>query len=154
MRKKIAVLLLVAILLTMSIAMFCACVDEEPEEREVELELVNPITGDAIKYGDTIELPENQTPIKVRIKEKETGNTVLGSCDIYWMYVIDGKAQYPQKTFRYWPTQEQLKEWTWQSNYYEVDMYFDCMKGIKNPDYQRQYPITSTQIRFYINITK
>ena len=151
MKRKLAVLLLVALLLTTCMAMFCGCVDEEPEPREVELELVNPITGDEIKYGDTIDLPESQTQIKVRIKEKETGDIVSGICDIYWMYIIDNKAQYPQKTFRYWPTHEQLKDWTEQTNYYEVDLYFDCNKGIKNPNYERKYRITSTQIRFYIN---
>ena len=72
MKRKLAVLLLAALLLTTCMAMFCGCVDEEPEPREVELELVNPITGDEIKYGDTIDWPEEKTYIEVRIKDAET----------------------------------------------------------------------------------
>ncbi|MDE7337368.1 MAG: hypothetical protein K2N32_04565 [Clostridia bacterium] len=165
MRKKVAVLLLVAILLTMSMAIFCACDDEEPEQREVELELVNPITGDAIKDGDTIDLPEEKTPIEVRIKDRETGrylkdsdlpeNTIKDSCEILFRVLdkenkkIDGWDSYG-----YWPTKKYLEEWPRsQSNYYEIYISFDCRpENPRNPKtFQRKYKMESDYIRFYIN---
>ncbi|MDE7337369.1 MAG: hypothetical protein K2N32_04570, partial [Clostridia bacterium] len=126
MRKKVAVLLLVAILLTMSIAMFCACADEEPEEREVELELVNPITGDAIKYGDTIDWPEEKTYIDVRIRDKETGeylnnfdfpgNSIRGSYRIEFILLSDdGIDTVPLDTDGYWPSLDKINSY---SNYF------------------------------------
>lgn len=153
--KKLAVILLAIFLLMVSVAMFSGCVEEEPKPKEVLLELVNPITGDAIKNGDIVDLPESGTPIEVRIREKETMDGVIGSCDVYWRYIIEDKVQDPQETFRYWPTHEQLKEWSWRTiNYLAVDLRFDCNKGIRDPNYERKYPITSTQIRFYINEKK
>ena len=50
-KKLIAVIALLALSL-MSIAMFAGCVKEEPVPRKVELELVNPITGEAIKKDE------------------------------------------------------------------------------------------------------
>ncbi len=73
MKKKIISAITLFTLSIMCIAMFAGCVQEEPKPRKVELELVNPITGEAVKKNDVIDLPEEGTPIEIRIKDKETG---------------------------------------------------------------------------------
>ncbi|MDE5616806.1 MAG: hypothetical protein K2I78_03365, partial [Clostridia bacterium] len=157
MKRKLAVLFLVAILLTMSMATLCACVDEEPEQREVELELVNPITGDAIKYGDTIDWPEEKTYIDVRIRDKETGeylndfdfpgNSIRGSYHIEFILISDnGKSTNHLDTDGYWPSLDKINSYSHNYNTFRIKIHFDCKpRDMKDADFQRKYA-TRTEI--------
>ncbi len=162
MKRKLAVLLLAALLLTTCMAMFCGCVDEEPEPREVELELVNPITGDVMKRGDTIDLPEEETPIEVRVKDKETGEYLtdddiplitLRECwHINFLFInSDGFPTAPQN-YKNWPTREEIDKWP-EYKEYEISIFFSCrpkyIQGLEN--FKMKYSMNSTSIRFYIN---
>ena len=69
MKRKLAVLLLAALLLTVSMAMFSGCNEKEP--REVEIEIINPLTGEVLEQDGIIELPDEETPIEVRVKDKK-----------------------------------------------------------------------------------
>ncbi len=163
MKKRLLVIALLAImLLTMSMAVFGGCVEEEPEPRDVVLELVNPNTGEAVKWNDTIDLPEEGTPIQVRIKDKETGeyltdddlpeNTVKGSCLINFIIYDNKGLTYIQKYYKNWPTREDIDFW-WEYNYYGIQISFDCRpKDPENPrEFQRKYKMDTYNVRFYIN---
>ena len=164
MKKKLAVLLLAAFLLAMCMAIFCACADEEPEPREVELELINPITDDVIKNGDTIDLPKVKMYMEVRIKDKETGkyvtdddlpeNTINSSYTlIFYAYKDDHEQQDSWNPYGYWPTIDFMKEWSRnRADYYEVKISFDCKpRNLVDPKFVRQYKTTTKYVRFYIN---
>ncbi len=164
MKRKLAVLLLAALLLTMCMAMFCGCVDEEPKPREVELELVNPITGDEIKYGDTIDWPEEKTYIEVRIKDAETGeylnnfdfpgNSIRGSYSIEFILISESRDKTKQlDTDGYWPSLDEINKY---SNYfyneYRIKIHFDCKpKDMKDTDFKRKYAIRTEILDFYRN---
>ena len=162
MKRKLAVLLLVAILLTMSMATLCACAEEDPKPREVELELVNPITGDAIKDGDTIDLPEEKTPIEVRIKDRETGrylkdsdlpeNTIKGSYHVQLIILDSDGHKHFQRDYEYWPTKEKLKLERYYGSY-EMQMSFDCRPDEpRNPrEFKSKYKMNTSYVKFYID---
>ncbi len=164
MKRKLAVLLLAALLLTTCMAMFCGCVDEEPEPREVELELVNPITGDAIKSEDTIELPDEGTPIEVRVKDKETGEyltdddlpemTLKESWHVNFAFIDTKGFSTSQQYCKNWPAKEYIDSRPYY-NKYEILIFFDCRpERPKNPsEFKRKYATNSRQVRFYINKT-
>ncbi len=164
MKRKLAVLLLAALLLTTCMAMFCGCVDEEPEPREVELELVNPITGDEIKYGDTIDWPEEKTYIEVRIKDAETGeylnnfdfpgNSIRGSYRIEFILLSDeGIDTVPLDTDGYWPSLDEINKYSNHFyNKYRIKVHFDCKpKDMKDPDFKRKYATRTEILDFYRN---
>ena len=164
MKKKIAIILLVTILLTSCMAALGACVDEEPELRDVELELVNPTTGEAIKRHETIDLPEEKTPIEVRIKDKETGeyltdddlpeNTVSRSCDLtFYIYKNEREEVDSWDPLGYWPTKEELKGcFGDDAYYYEIRISFDCKpKNIVDSKLKRKYYMQTDYICFYFN---
>ena len=167
MKKRLLVIALLAImLLTICMAMFCGCVDEDPEPRDVELELVNPNTGEAVKWDETIDLPEEGTPIEVRIKDKESGeyltdddlpeNTIKGSYYItFYVLGTDNEEIDRWNPNGYWPTKDYLNE-EWprsQYNHYEVKISFDCRpKNPENPrEFQRKYKMKTDYVYFYIN---
>ena len=162
MKRKLAVLLLAALLLTTCMAMFCGCVDEEPEPREVELELVNPITGDIIKSGDTIDLPTEKTYIEVRIKDSKTGryltdndlpeNTIKDSYHVQLITLDNDGHNYFQRDYKYWPTKEELKSESYYGSY-EMQMSFDCRpKNPQNPrEFQRKYKMYTSYVKFHID---
>ncbi len=171
MKRKLAVLLLAALLLTVSMAMFSGCVDEEPEPREVELELVNPITGDAIKEGDTVDLPESETFMQVRVKDLETGeylndgdlpeNTVRKSCKLSF-YVLEYNnvtdsfnTKHEWYPISYWPEKEDIKMYTQEYfNYqYKVAIDFNCRpERPSNPkEFKCKYNMKTKYIRFNLN---
>ena len=162
MKKKIAIILLVTMLLTSFMVMLCACQKEEPEPREVELELVNPTTGEAIKWDDTIDLPEEKTFIQVRIKDKDTGeyltdndlpeNTVKESCNVQFIILDNDGQRYRQKEYRYWPTKEDIESVPFY-NYYGIQISFDCRPDdpINPREFERKYKMKTDYVRFYIN---
>ena len=164
MKRKLAVLLLAALLLTTCMSMFCGCVDEEPEPREVELELVNPITGDEIKYGDTIDWPEEKTYIEVRIKDAETGeylnnfdfpdNSIRGSYYTRFILISDSGIETKQlETEGYWPSLDEINKYSNHFyNEYRINIHFDCKpKHVKDPEYKRKYATCVASVIFYRN---
>ncbi len=162
MKKRLLVIALLAImLLTMCMAMFGGCVDEDPEPRKVELELINPNTGEAVEWDETIDLPEEGTPIYVRVKDKETGeiltdddlpeNTVRGSYHVNFIILDNEGHVYRQKYYENWPTKEDIESVPYY-NYYEMAMFFDCRpKNPQDSKFYRRYERKSTYVRFYIN---
>ncbi len=134
----------------------------EPKPREVELELVNPITGDVIKNGDTIELPKKKTYIEVRIKDKETGryltdrdlpeNTIANSYRTgFTILSPDRNNNVPLYTSGYWPTLEEINERPYY-NEYEVAISFDCeTQSTIDSKTMPKYRSCHTYINFYIS---
>ena len=162
MKKKIISAITLFTLSIMCIAMFAGCVQEEPPSRKVELELVNPITGEAVKKNDVIDLPEEGTPIEIRIKDKETGryltdddlpeNTIENSYHVNFTILNNDGHVYLQKYYKYWPTPKDIDSVP-MFNYYEMAMFFDCRpENPKDPKkFYRRYERKSEYVRFYIN---
>ncbi len=162
MKKKIISVITLFILSIMCIAMFAGCVQEEPKPRKVELELVNPITGEAIKKDEVIELPEEGTPIEIRIKDKETGryltdddlpeNTIENSYHVNFAILDKEGHLFLQEYYKYWPTPKDI-ECFQQYNYYKMVIFFDCRpENPKDPKkFYRRYERKTEYVRFYIN---
>ena len=162
MKKKIAIILVLTIMLTSCMAMLCSCVNEDPEPRDVEIELINPTTGEVIKRDDTIDLPEEKTPIEVRIKDKETGeyltdddlpeNTVKGSYTTSFNILDKEGHLYFGRVYEYWPTMEDIDR-AFNCNYYEMQISFDCRPDdpINPREFKRKYKMKTDYVRFYIN---
>ncbi|MDE7329253.1 MAG: hypothetical protein K2N57_05870 [Clostridia bacterium] len=161
MKKKIAVAIILVMMLVMASTMFFGC-EKEIVPRKVELELVNPNTGEAVQWDEVIDLPEEKTKIVVRIKDKETGeyltdddlpeNTVEGSYHVNFIILDNEGHTYRQEYYKYWPTKEDIEDVPYY-NYYEMWMFFDCRpKRPENPEkFQRRYERKSTSVYFYIN---
>ncbi|MDE7216296.1 MAG: hypothetical protein K2O08_05765, partial [Clostridia bacterium] len=155
------VLLLVAILLTMSMATLCACGKNE-KAREVELELINPTTGDVMKSGDTIDLPEEKTPIEVRVKDKETGEyltdddlpemTLAESWNVNFAFINTEGFTTSQQYIENWPTREYIDSRPYYKEY-EIIVFFSCIpKNLQNPEkFKIKYSRHVSYIKFYIN---
>ncbi|MDE5991037.1 MAG: hypothetical protein K2H36_05595, partial [Clostridia bacterium] len=154
MKKRLLVMTVLAImLLTMSMAMFGGCVGEEPEPREVELELFNPNTGGTVNRYDTLDIPEDGTPIYVRVKDKETGeiltdddlpeNTIRRSYTlVFYAYKEEREEIDSWNPQGYWPTKEELAKWPINTaDYYEIRINFDCRPdNLKDPkSFVRKY---------------
>lgn len=166
MKKKIAIILLVTMLLTSFMVMLCACQKEEPEPevkpREVIIELVNPTTGEIMKDGDTIDLPPENTPIEVKIKDVEWDmylrdydlpeNTIKDSCLINFMFIDSDGDIHGQKYCEFWPTKEDIEKKGYY-NYYKISISFDCRpeKPRDPQSFQRRYSHAVEYVRFYIN---
>ena len=163
MKRKLAVLLLAALLLTTCMAMFCGCVDEEPEPREVELGIMNPITGDVVKDRETLDLPTEKTPMEVYIKDKETGvfledsdlpeNTIQKSCNLTIYFYSKEKVIDTWWSARVWPTNKDFEELQRsRTEYCRVRIQFDCKpSNLVDPKFERKYKITTDFVEFYIN---
>ena len=158
MKRKIALVLLATILVTTCMAMFCACTDKKP--RAVEMEFVNPTTGEVLKNGDTIDLPELPRLIRVRIKDKETGeyltdddipdNTIQGSCLINFIILDkDGKV-YRQEEYTYWPTKKDIDS-AFDCDFYEMKVSFNCRPENPQDGFKPKYALCFYSVRFYIN---
>ncbi len=165
MKKKIVLVILLTMVLLVSIASFGACEDDLGySAKEVVLELVNPNTGEAVKRDEVIELPRENTPIEVRIKDKETGkyltdydlpeNTIKGSyhLNLYRLVknpTIDVYDRSPMSSSDYWPIEEDNV--IYNSYYYEIVIFFDCRpENPSNPqEFQRKYKSCSKSVRFY-----
>ncbi len=171
MKRRIAAVVLIAMLAVTCMSMTCACVKDEEPPRKVEIEVLNPNTGEPIKRNETIEMPRDNTPVVIKIKDKETGeyltdddlpeNTISGSCYLTFFVLSYEGAQIEQRTLKirenlkgYWPTKEELERWSRPFyNYYKIAVSFDCRPdNPQNPDkYERRYAMTTQYIRFYIN---
>ena len=157
MKRKVAVLLLAALLLTVSMAMFSGCKDKEP--REVEIEIINPLTGEVLEQDGVIELPDEETPIEVRVKDKKKdkyltdkdleGVTLKECLNIsvsrLWKYdykeALNTKGKFPIE-----------EEGVVTSNYYEIEVKFETKPwNVFEEEYERKYEAKNLVLNFYSN---
>ena len=157
MKRKVAVLLLAALLLTVSMAMFSGCKDKEP--REVEIEIINPLTGEVLEQDGVIELPDEETPIEVRVKDKKKdkyltdkdleGVTLKECLNIsvsrLWKYdykeALNTRGKFPIE-----------EEGVVTSNYYEIEVKFETKPwNVFEEEYERKYEAKNLVLNFYSN---
>ena len=153
--KKLAVILLAALLLTISMAMFSGCNEKEP--REVEIEIINPLTGEVLEQDGVIELPDEETPIEVRVKDKKKdkyltdkdleGITLKECLNIsvsrLWKYdykeALNTKGKFPIE-----------EEGVVTSNYYEIEVKFETKPwDVFEEEYERKYEAKNLVLNFY-----
>ena len=155
--KKLAVILLAIFLLTISMAMFSGCKDKEP--REVEIEIINPLTGEVLEQDGVIELPDEETPIEVRVKDKKK-NKYLTDKDLegvtlkeclnisvsrLWKYdykeALNTKGKFPIE-----------EEGVVTSNYYEIEVKFETKPwNVFEEEYKSKYEAKNLVLNFYSN---
>ena len=157
MKRKIAVFLLVVLLLTVSMATFSGCNEKEP--REVEIEIINPLTGEVLEQDGIIELPDEETPIEVRVKDKKkdkylTDKDLEGvtlkeclntSVSRLWKYdykeALNTKGKFPIE-----------EEGVVTSNYYEIEVKFETKPwDVFEEEYERKYEAKNLVLNFYSN---
>ncbi len=157
MKRKIAVFLLVVLLLTVSMATFSGCNEKEP--REVEIEIINPLTGEVLEQDGVIELPDEETPIEVRVKDKKKdkyltdkdleGVTLKECLNIsvsrLWKYdykeALNTKGKFPIE-----------EEGVVTSNYYEIEVKFETKPwDVFEEEYERKYEAKNLVLNFYSN---
>lgn len=155
--KKLAVILLAIFLLTISMAMFSGCKEKEP--REVEIEIINPLTGEVLEQDGVIELPDEETPIEVRVKDKKKdkyltdkdleGITLKECLNIsvsrLWKYdykeALNTKGKFPIE-----------EEGVVTSNYYEIEVKFETKPwNVFEEEYKRKYEAKNLVLNFYSN---
>lgn len=163
MKKRIILSLLVVVVAVTALFGLTSCFKENDDEtqyyREVELELINPNTGEVVNDGDTVILPKEKTYIEVRIKDKETGEylkdedlpetTILDSYHTNLRLYDDEweKDQGPIHTAGYWPEEVGIRY-----DHYKVSIFFDCYPdGLNDPDFKRKYKITTNYIRIILS---
>ncbi len=155
--KKLAVILLAIFLLTVSMATFSGCNEKEP--REVEIEIINPLTGEVLEQDGVIELPDEETPIEVRVKDKKK-NKYLTDKDLegvtlkeclnisvsrLWKYdykeALNTKGKFPIE-----------EEGVVTSNYYEIEVKFETKPwDVFEEEYERKYEAKNLVLNFYSN---
>ena len=155
--KKLAVILLAIFLLTISMATFSGCKDKEP--REVEIEIINPLTGEVLDQDGVIELPDEETPIEVRVKDKKK-NKYLTDKDLegvtlkeclnisvsrLWKYdykeALNTKGKFPIE-----------EEGVVTSNYYEIEVKFETKPwNVFEEEYKSKYEAKNLVLNFYSN---
>lgn len=153
---------IILLALTFVVALTLGCCEKRVVPRDVELVLINSNTGEPLKNGDTIELPEEQTEIEVMVKDKETGK-VLTDDDIKFKTVrssIHTSLETITQDGRlgalvgnsFWPTWEEIYKVfpTDISDEYKMTIRFDCRPDQVGPNYVRYYNNERTYIRFYI----
>ena len=157
MKRKIAVFLLVVLLLTVSMATFSGCNEKEP--REVEIEIINPLTGEVLEQDGVIELPDEETPIEVRVKDKKKdkyltdkdleGVTLKECLNIsvsrLWKYdykeALNTRGKFPIE-----------EEGVVTSNYYEIEVKFETKPwDVFEEEYERKYEAKNLVLNFYSN---
>lgn len=151
--KKLAVILLAIFLLTISMAMFSGCKEKEP--REVEIEIINPLTGEVLEQDGVIELPDEETPIEVRVKDKKKdkyltdkdleGITLKECLNIsvsrLWKEALNTKGKFPIE-----------EEGVVTSNYYKIEVKFETKPwNVFEEEYKRKYEAKNLVLNFYSN---
>lgn len=157
-KKTVTPIILILIIFT-CVATFGACVKDEVPSRPVKIEIINPNTGEVLQSDDVIDLPKEETPIEVRVKDKETGvyltdddlpgNTVIGSCNIIvWLLDTKGHHMYIV-THNNWPIEDDNVKTG--RHRYKIVVDFDCRpKEPKDPKkFQRRYSNTMMDVSFY-----
>lgn len=153
-KRKVTLLIMLFAFMFVCVTMLCAC-KEEIIPKEIELELINPNTGEVIIGGERIDLPEMRTYIEVRIKDKEIGvyltdedlfeNTVKGSYHARFSFLGAENRIY---TPDFWPPNSELNQF----EDYQIEIIFDCKPtGIKDSKFQRKYKTTTKTIKLYSN---
>lgn len=110
----ISLVVLFVIVLGLSFSIAIIKFTKEKEHIPVELEIINPITGEVVKKGDMLGLPEEKLEVEVRIKNGHTGeyltdndlpNGIKGSSVVdFDTYNDVGKDRYPAVySTGYWP---------------------------------------------------
>lgn len=162
--RAIVLICVIAMLSMCSVFMLSGC-DKNDEPKDVELEVINPNTGEVLKSEDHIVYPGKNTLIEVRIKDKETGvyltdddfpdNTVRGCLTFYLSRIneddngrylsvwgegyYDTSGRWHVPPYGVWPQNEQYK-----SNYYSLSWSFDCKpKNLQQSNYIRKYNMCS-----------
>ena len=155
MKKKAIVITILAImLLTMCMAMFGGCVNIKP--RKVAIEIVNPLTGEVFEQDQILELPNEQTPIEVRVKDKIIRKyltdknlsdvTLEESLSIKVSRLWKSNYKEVLNTEGFLPIEE---ENVVASNYYEIEVTFDCKPANSEEGYKRKYQETTASVCFY-----
>ncbi len=155
MKKKAIVITILAImLLTMCMAMFGGCVNIKP--RKVAIEIVNPLTGEVFEQDQILELPNEQTPIEVRVKDKIIRKyltdknlsdvTLEESLSIKVSRLWKSNYKEVLNTEGFLPIEE---ENVVASNYYEIEVTFDCKPANSDEEYKRKYQETTASVCFY-----
>ncbi|MDE5991036.1 MAG: hypothetical protein K2H36_05590 [Clostridia bacterium] len=155
MKKKAIVITILAImLLTMCMAMFGGCVNRKP--RKVAIEIVNPLTGKVFEQDKILELPNEQTPIEVRVKDKIIRKyltdknlsdvTLEDSLSIKVSRLWKSNYKEVLNTEGLLPIEE---ENVVASNYYEIEVTFDCKPANSDEEYKRKYQETTASVCFY-----
>ena len=160
MKKKTIVMVLIAILFVTSMILIGVFTKEASEPRAVELELINPTTGEVIQPRDIIELPPENTPVEVRIKDRETGEyltdddlpgtTVKESCKVYFKIRENKEGYFSHEQYGGdWPTKEDIEA----ANYHHCQamISFDC-KPQDSSSYRRKYKQTTGYVTFSFNV--
>ena len=138
-------------------ATFSGCKDKEP--REVEIEIINPLTGEVLEQDGVIELPDEETPIEVRVKDKKKdkyltdkdleGVTLKECLNIsvsrLWKYdykeALNTKGKFPIE-----------EEGVVTSNYYEIEVKFETKPwNVFEEEYERKYEAKNLILNFYSN---
>ena len=157
MKKKIAIILLLTIIMTSCMAMLCSCSNRK--SREVEIEIVNPLSGELFEQDEILDLPTEQTTIEVRVKDKKSGKylkdknlsktTVVESLNIKVSRLWKNDYKELLNTDGYLPIEE---EGVVASNCYEIEVTFDCKPtNIEDEDYKRKYEVKTVSVCFYSN---
>lgn len=160
MKRRVAMAVLIVMLAVMCMSMTCACVKDEEPPRKVEIEVLNPNTGEPINNGDIVDFPKEKTLIIARIKDKETGkyltdddlpeNTVRQSYHINVLQLYnDGSIRGPLYTEGYWPIVADNIVTSY--NYYEIVVFFDCRpeKPQDPQNFTRKYERFNVSVKFY-----
>lgn len=155
MKRRIAAVVLIAMLTVTCMSMMCACNEKKPSE--VEIEIINGATGKIIEQDSIVELSEVKTPIQVKIKDSKSGK-----------YLSDGdlrdktlEESISIKVYRLWErnykeeigTQGDLpieQDGVVESNYYQIDVAFESRPdGTAEEDFKRKYESKTETVRFY-----
>ena len=154
-KKALATTILAVILLAMCATMFCACANRKP--RKVEIEIINPLTGKLLEQDEVLDLPTEQTYLQVRVKGKR--NKYLTDDDLPDTTVEESLQV---KVSRLWKSNFKevlttdgslpIEEDVVASNYYEIEVKFDCKPAnSKEDEYRRKYEEKTATVCFYSN---
>jgi hypothetical protein len=129
--------------------------------KEVELEIIDPTTGLVIEDGDTIDLPKENTPIEIKVRDKETGRyltdedfpgtTIKESLIIHFSLAEEGGGG-PMHMIRVstWPSKSYLDKWP-EINYYQIWPDFTPKDQVIKKNKERYNGNHDTRICIYIN---
>lgn len=157
MKKTVAITILIILITSCCLT---GCI-EEVTPRYADVEVINPITGEVVNSGDTIDLPEEKTRVEVRIKDKETGiyltdddlpeMTVESSYRVSFRYLDSAERVHFMHINDYWPLKSQTRPY---HHGYKITISFDCRpKYPRDPKrFKRKYQMETFYIIFYYNL--
>lgn len=162
MKRKVAMAVLIVMLAVTCMSMMCACVKDEKPPIKIDIEVINPKTGEPIQNGDIIDLPEEDTPIEARFKEQETGEYItnvdlpgqllLKDCYHANFRFVNLKLNEDYQIYcENWPIKEIKDRWN-RYDHFELIIFFDCKPdNIKDSaQIERKYEMKSYSVMFDI----